>query len=451
MSGLEIIPKEIAFATAALTGFNRNRFLLETNGATAAGPTSVIQFTLPSNATLDLKTLRINMDLLTTSATPSGGTAIYGKLPADVSSLISSVEVYCGGIQITQSCTEYNTLARVLKIVRSSRDRDGSVDALLSHARISATDAVDDVSVVLSDFKSFLGESSTRYLPTNLTGDITIRITMASASFLAYKVHGSTIGGDFANSAARAAAATITYTASNIRASIDTISLGPAYEKMLFDRLSREEYIACNYKEYYTWSLHGTTSAAHSLRFSLNVSSVDALYAVCRDGNYMNAGVKAHVYPGATLTDANCANGFFFKSFNDSNTKRGSLRYKWTVANVSYPQYDADILDAASDLSLVTNQVHAHSRGHMVTGLNEFNNGKCIIPLILNMPGQGLNVASGMNTKGSNTHFSFDVKGQVAPTADATSQVSNQLSTLVIGETTAQMRIMGARSVTVSF
>ena len=96
------------------------------------------------------------MDLLTTSATPTGGAEIFGKLPADVSSLISSVEVYCGGVQITQSCQEYNTMCRILKLVRSSRDRDGSVDSLLAHSTISsATDAVDDVSVVLSDFKSF--------------------------------------------------------------------------------------------------------------------------------------------------------------------------------------------------------------------------------------------------------------------------------------------------------
>ena len=455
---MEVIPKDVAFATAALTGFNRNRFVLETNGATSAGPTSIIQFTLPSNATLDLKTLRISMDLLTTSATPASGTEIFGKLPADVNSLISSVEVYCGGVQITQSCSEYGTMARVLKIVRSSRDRDGSADALLGHARISATDAVDNVSVILQDFKSFLGESSTRYLPTNLTGDLTIRLTLAPASVLAYKVASQAIGNateaNFADAAARAAAATITYSASNIRATIDTISLGPTYEKMLFDRLSQEEFIACNYKEYYTWSLHGSSGNAHSLRFSLNASSVDALYAVFRDSNYMTPGIKSHAYPGASLTDAHCANAYYFKSFNgsdNSGNKRGSLRYKWTVANVAYPQYDADILDAAADLSLVTNQVYAHDRGHMVTGLPEFNNGKCILPLVLNMPGQSLNVASGYNTKGSNTSFSLEVKGQVPPTAAAASGATASISTFVVAETSAQMRIMGARSVTVSF
>ena len=53
-------------------------------------------------------------------------------------------------------------MSKILKIVRCSRDRDGSVEKLLNHGIMSDDEAVDDVSVVLSDFKGFLGESSTR-------------------------------------------------------------------------------------------------------------------------------------------------------------------------------------------------------------------------------------------------------------------------------------------------
>ena len=315
---MEIIPKDVAFATAALTGMNRNRYRLETNGATSAGPTSIVTITMPSNALLDLKTFRIAMDLTTTKSeatlgSPAAGD-VYAKLPADVSSLISAIEVYCGGVQITQSCSEYNTLNSILKIVRCSRDRDGSVDRLLSHGSIEATNsAVDDVSVVLSDFKSFLGESSTRYLPTNLTGDLTIRLTMAPASVLTFREHGVAAGGNFSNGTARAKAAALTYSASNIHATIDTISLGQAYDSMLMQRLQSEEFLPVNFKEYYTFSLHGTTVNTHSLRFSINASSVDACYAVFRDGNYMSHGMKMQSYVGANLADAHCANAFFFE------------------------------------------------------------------------------------------------------------------------------------------
>ena len=61
---MEVVPREVSFATASLTGMNRNRYRLETNGATSAGPSSIITITMPSNALLDLKTFRITMDLL---------------------------------------------------------------------------------------------------------------------------------------------------------------------------------------------------------------------------------------------------------------------------------------------------------------------------------------------------------------------------------------------------
>ena len=99
---MNIVPKSVTFATAALTGFNRNRYRLETAGATSAGPASVVTITLPSNAVIDLKSLRVHMDLTTTA---DGTNNVFAKLPADVNSLIQSCEVYVGGSQVTQSCS----------------------------------------------------------------------------------------------------------------------------------------------------------------------------------------------------------------------------------------------------------------------------------------------------------------------------------------------------------
>ena len=72
---MEIIPKDVAFATAALTGMNRNRYRLETSGSTSAGPSSIVTITMPSNALLDLKTLRVHMDLATTKNETAAGAA----------------------------------------------------------------------------------------------------------------------------------------------------------------------------------------------------------------------------------------------------------------------------------------------------------------------------------------------------------------------------------------
>lgn len=76
---------------------------------------------------------------------------------------------------------------------------------------------------------------------------------------------------------------------------MQTCTLGDFYEQMLLDRLTQEEFLPVNFKEYYTFALHGTTGTAHDVRFSLSASSIDRLYAVCRDGNYQTAGIKARV------------------------------------------------------------------------------------------------------------------------------------------------------------
>ena len=52
---MEVVPKEVAFAAAKLDGFNRNRYRIETTGATTAGPSSIVTINLPDAAVLDLR------------------------------------------------------------------------------------------------------------------------------------------------------------------------------------------------------------------------------------------------------------------------------------------------------------------------------------------------------------------------------------------------------------
>ena len=71
------------------------------------------------------------------------------------------------------------------------------------------------------------------------------------------------------------------------------------------------------------------------------------------------------------------------------------------------------------------------------------------IPLILNLPGQSLNVRSGFNSRGTNTNMEFEVQGLALPGVDAATQVPADLSTFVVAQTTAQIRIGGNRQIAV--
>ena len=183
----QIVPKDIAFAVGKME-FNSNVFRLETNGATSAGPSSIITLSLPSNCVVDLKSFKVHLDIATTSDATSTN-VIYGKLPADTSSLIQQCEIYCGGIQIASGFSEFNTVSRIKKIIYSSRDVESSIDHTLSHGAINTSDSVDKVSVIFKPSIGIFTESSTRYMPTSLTGDWQIRLTMAPNAVLTYKEH----------------------------------------------------------------------------------------------------------------------------------------------------------------------------------------------------------------------------------------------------------------------
>ena len=449
---MDVIPKDIAFAVAKFEGWNCNNYRLETNGATSAAPNSIITLSLPSNAIIDLRSFKVHFDVATTADNPGGGApAIYGKLPADTSSLIQQCEVYCGGVQICQGFSEFNTVSRVKKLIHSSRDREGSIDQTLYHGKLTVDDAIDQVTCIFKPNIGLFAESSSRYWPSNITSDMQIRITMAPNCVLAHKEHGRNINLDFSDGAVRARAPNVTYGVSSIHATIATVTLGDAYERMLMDRLAQEESLKINYKEYYTFSLHGTAGAAHDVRFSLSANSIDKLYLIMRDGNYQTAGIRTRQFTGAEFSDANSSNFLHFKSFNSSTTQRGNLQYQWSVNNVMHPVYRADALDAVHELLMCSDQ-HGHTgRGNMICSLQDWNVGKCIVPLQMCMPGQPINLMSGYNSRGNNTQFSVSIAGQDVPAANAASQVTDQVSSMVICETTAQLLIAGAKQISVAY
>ena len=86
---MEVVPKEVAFAAAKLDAFNRNRYRIETTGATTAGPSSIVTINLPDAAVLDLRTFRVHMDVLTTAAAGATG-QVRAKCP-NASDLIANM------------------------------------------------------------------------------------------------------------------------------------------------------------------------------------------------------------------------------------------------------------------------------------------------------------------------------------------------------------------------
>jgi hypothetical protein len=447
---MDHIPANMRMAAAKMSNRNQNRFRLETVSSDTAKAGRIITVNLPENALVDLKSFKMQMKVACAGGT-SGTVTSTARLPADASSLISRVEVYVNGVQVCGGASEYNTISRILRIGRTSREKDMTLDRALSHSAITEADADETATMVLYDWKGFLGECATRYLPTDLVGNVQIRITFAGDEVIAPRA-GAAVGAAHNSADKRAAAALVSYEASGIFFTIDTIQVDEMYHSMLRERLSQEGSIRLNYKEYYSWFIGGHTATSCNARFSLSSGSIDKLYCVLRNGNHQTVGIPAGTM-APSFGDTYVANPFRFRtlSANSSGTTEGDLRYVWNLNNVQYPQFRAGVLNAVYDIAYSNDKVHDSSNGCLVSNLSTFHDGLGVFSLSLNHPGEPIAVMSGYDSKGVNSQMSINFDDLTVPTASDNTGFVASYSTFICAETTASLVIGLGRSVAVSF
>ena len=151
----------------------------------------------------------------------------------------------------------------------------------------------------LHNWRGYLGESSVRYLPTDLVGAIQIQLTMADANVL--PVFGRGPGGALVLGDHKALFGTtdekgtpnlsevkpFSYRLSNIYWTIDTLSVDGPYGDMLRGKIAEKGYISLLFKEYYVFNKSGCTGdSTEQHRFSLATGSMDKIYSVIRRNDY---------------------------------------------------------------------------------------------------------------------------------------------------------------------
>ena len=433
----QFIPKSMAMMSAAMNDFIRNRFKLESQGSQTASPGSIVTFNLPESALLHLPSIRFFFDATTTQSTV-GSATVYGRLPADASSLISKLEIFIGGVQVQNGTAEYNTIARLLKLSEGSLPRDQSVDRALSHGAVLGADAVESEQLCLQEWRGFLSESATEYLPTDLTGAITLRMTFAQPNVLVPKENGVPLGDNLSGDG-KTAAANLSYTISNMFMTVDSIVPPMAYNEALRERLSQGD-IRINYKDYNSFTMAGCGSS-FTHRFGVSSASLDKIYGVVRDTNYLDTGVKAYDLTDASTSgvgDNLVANAFRFRTFENGN----NFRYNWTVNNVQHPQYSACSLEALADLHYSSNKLGAKAQGSLCSDRQWFKEGLGVITLQLNCPTEaGVAVRSGFNSKGINTQLTLKQSGMTTPAANTDNGETADRTSFIVCESTQQLCI----------
>ena len=123
------------------------------------------------------------------------------------------------------------------------------------------------------------------------------------------------------------------------------------------------------------------------------------------------------------------------------------MRYQWQVANVNYPQFEADCLIAAHETARIGGKLGLQAEGGMASSLQAFQSGMFVFPLLLNKPGESVAVTSGYDSRGQHTPITLEVKNITLPTAG--NGLLATISGMVIIESTKQLVVNSARQISV--
>ena len=450
------LPHNLEFSASQLAGYSRNRFKLETTSSDTASSGRIVTVNLPQSSIIDLKSFRFFFDANAGTGTASNTSNINGLLPDGAESLISRVEVFINGVQVQQGTTEYNTIARVVNLGGESMDQKRSLGRLGRHEGIYSGNGANAnvfvggsngevASLCIDNWKGFLGQSATRFLPTDVLGTIQVRLTFAPDAVLSGCISGSNAVDSPLDSATTAP----TYSISNMYFTVDTIVVGDAYNEVIRQQMANS-YLPLNYKEYYMFINSGITSKSYANRFSLSSGSIDKLYAIQRLSSHNVFGKATDLSPTTTnisglaaVADEFVGKYFTYETFKAGNDGvDGDFRYQFFVNNVAMPQYLARNSEAMADTYYTNDKVDLNSFGHLITSPTAFCRGCAVYTLQLNHPGMSLHTMSGYNSRGINSFLTFQVQGMNTVTSK---------DSVVIAETMAQLRVKPGRAIAVSF
>ena len=453
-----ITPPNMLYGASRLQNYAKNKFRLLPTSATTVGPFGIIQVPIVQGTIVDLSSLKLQMKVAATGSSLNGIATdeIYARLPADVSSLIQRVEVLVNGVLVNGSSSDYSSCSRLRKLCKGTFGRDQTIDRAVSHASIQSADANETAEVVMKDWLGTLfagGEegASCRFLHTGLCGDITLRIQLGGNNVLVGKQDGQAINANYTTTEASDNAKLMSYLVSDIKFSIEAVSMPPDYEMMIMKQLANET-LEVGYEEMYSFPLQNITGDSFENRWSVSSRCLNQVFSGVRDSNFQTTGIRAHLMDNV-VGDAIVANAFRFRAYTDPAK---TWQAQFGINNQRHPNYPADLIEFCADTAAVEDRMGTSGRGNLITSFESYKDGVCVVPLSLkhNSPTGGLpytGFASGLDTRSTNMSGTYEVRGMSTPTADAASGETAVRSALVCVVTQPLLLINPGKSVAVSF
>ena len=247
--------KSLSYYLNTLSGFSKQKVKIISSGSTSVGPGGLIEVTLPRGL-VDLSTFTMSFT----------GTPANGAFPRDIETVIDSYSVEAPGGLIASFNNNYS---RIFNIIA-----DTSLPAHLTNRRsilqngdyinTTVTAAAAPATYAIKSWLGFLGSVQPHVLPTNLLGDVRVRIGLASSNIML-----------------AVATQTPGFSLTNVEFSVDVLKIADnMYEQMLLSHLEREgNVLELPFNAYQSWSQFNSTSWDVTQKFGFATASLDQLWA----------------------------------------------------------------------------------------------------------------------------------------------------------------------------
>ena len=364
-----------------LEGLSTGIFRLESqNQSSNITPQSIVRFTLPSNALVDMRSFALHFNARTSAGAGTSGTVAV-RLPNKIETMINRVEVSIGGVAVSAGSNFYNVLSHAKDVV----DGNHNDDAGMNHPELITTDAVNNYvsgtnlttaeqytlvgnksQFCIDKWNGFIGECEPRVLDTSLLGDVVITLYLEQASLCCTQSDNITAVG-FITSAALGGTDALSYTLNNVYASVRCYSLASGlYDNMVAEQMNKAGSLEVGFKQYFSFRDNNTGSS----RFTVASQSLDRII-VAHHQVVNPAGTTQHPllvsgYNAIGGTAADRCLGFGkvnyihpYTSFNSPAAVAGSaIEVEWQLNGAKYPQYRAKAEDLYRIMRLASNDDH---------------------------------------------------------------------------------------------
>lgn len=364
-----------------LEGLSTGIFRLESqNQSSGIQAQSILRFTLPSNALVDMHSFGFHFNAQTSTGAGTSGT-VADRLPNKIESLINRVEVSIGGVAVSSGSNFYNVLTQTKAVV----DGTHNDDAGMNHPEIITTGAlnnyVNGISLTTDEvypttgnaaqfcidkWNGFIGECEPRVLDTSLLGDVVITLYLEQANLCLTRSDDINAAG-FITSAALGGAPQLAYTLNNVYASVRCYSLASGlYDNMIAEQMNKAGSLEVGFKQYFSFRDNNTGSS----RFTVATQSLDRIlvahHQVVNPAGATQHPVLVSGYNAIGGTAADRCLGFGkvnyihpYSSFNTPTAVAGSvLEFEWQLNGAKYPQFRAKPEDVYRIMRLSSHNDH---------------------------------------------------------------------------------------------